>query len=43
MLDAKASMPCAISAKNGLCRSLSSTPTVLVRRLASPRAIAFGR
>ena len=36
-------MPAAISAKNGLCRSLSSTPTVLVRRLASERAMWFGR
>jgi hypothetical protein len=36
-------MPPAISAKNGLCRSLSSTPTVRVRRLARLRAMAFGR
>jgi hypothetical protein len=43
MLDANASIPCAISAKKGLCRSLRSTPTVFVWRLASARAIAFGR
>ncbi len=36
-------MPLAISAKNGLWRSLSSTPTVCVRRLARLRAIALGR
>ena len=32
-----------MSAKNGLWRSFSKTPIVIVRRLASPRAIAFGR
>ena len=43
MSDASSSMPLAISAKNGLCRSLRRIPTVLERWLARLRAIAFGR
>ena len=42
-LEASSSTPPAISAKNGLRRSSSTTPTVFVRRLARLRAIAFGR